>query len=242
MTEASDREYELFTQARDIPAHERPTFLDEACAGDEALRRRIEELLDIDECFDAAESVERDKLGTRPELSEYEILEEVGFGAMGIVYRARLHGRDEDVAIKVLRPDLQSEEVQRRFDREIAIAEVLSHPGIAKVLDVVTAADGRRCLVMEFVDGTPITLFCDEHRLSVKERVALLARSCDAVSHAHRKGVIHRDLKPANILVSRDEAGNDHVKIIDFGVSKVALADELQSQTLTGTHAWLHES
>jgi serine/threonine protein kinase/Tfp pilus assembly protein PilF len=168
----------------------------------------------------------------RPDhIGPYRILQVLGEGGMGVVYEAEqtvpVHRR---VALKVVRAGSETHDVIARFDSERQALAVMSHESIAKVLDAGTSENGRPYFVMEIVRGIPITEFCDKHKLSVRERVALFIPVCHGVQHAHQKGVIHRDLKPSNVLVT--EADDRPLpKIIDFGIAK-ATGQRLTDATL----------
>ena len=217
---------ELFLAAAGRPAEERRAWLVGACA-DPRLRDEVEALLRADAADDALLDAPAlgpgFSIGALPtRIGAYEVTGVIAQGAMGIVYRAEQERPRRTVAVKVLRPECASSETLERFAREAHLLGRLSHPGIAQVFEAGTAdtGDGERpYLAMELVRGRPLT----EHaaRLPVPERVRLLARVCDAVHHAHLRGVIHRDLKPANILV--DEAGRP--KVLDFGVARATQAD-----------------
>ena len=170
-------------------------------------------------------------------IGPYRVLRELGRGGMGRVYLAeRADGEFEKrVAVKVLRPGRDVDELAPRFLAERQILASLEHPGIAGLLDGGRSEDGRPYLVMEFIDGVSITAYCDEQRLTVKERIALFARVCGAVGHAHRNLLVHRDLKPSNILVT--ESGQP--KLLDFGIAKLLEGSDLPGRpppTRTGRH------
>jgi serine/threonine protein kinase len=171
-----------------------------------------------------------EKPGAR--IGRYEILEVLGEGGMGMVYLAQQHEPvKRRVALKVIKPGMDSRRVIARFQAEQQALALMDHPHIARVYDGGLTASGRPYFVMEYVAGVPITEYCDEHGLSIDERLALFLRVCEAVQHAHQKGVIHRDLKPSNILVvGQDQAAAP--KVIDFGVAR-ALTRSLTEQTLT---------
>jgi hypothetical protein len=197
---------------------ERAAYLDEACADDADLRQRVEALLQAhdqpDRLLDrpAAEHLggeaEDDDVrpsGERPGVvvaGRYKLLEQIGEGGMGTVWVAEqtLPVRRK-VALKLIKPGMDSKAVLARFEAERQALAVMDHPHIARVLDGGTTEAGRPYFVMEYVKGVPITTYCDEHRLRIDERLALFATVCRAVQHAHQKGIIHRDLKPSNILV-----------------------------------------
>ena len=154
------------------------------------------------------------------QVGPYRVRELIGKGGMGMVYVAdQQHPVKRRVALKIIRPGMDSEEVIRRFEIERQALAMMDHPNISKVLDAGTTALGRPYFVMELVRGVPITKFCDERRLSGSERLELFQAVCMAVQHAHQKGVIHRDIKPSNVLVTLHD-DKAVVKVIDFGVAK----------------------
>lgn len=175
-------------------------------------------------------------------IGSYQVLRELGRGGMGVVYAARRAESDLAVAVKVIRPSMDSGSFIKRFRREAAVLRTLRHPGIAAFYDageaaVATAAGSTTMpfLAMELVDGLPLDEFADRHALDDRDRIELLARVCDALHHAHERGVIHRDLKPGNILVIEErtgDAGGGHPKVLDFGIAR-ASGDDLQTVTMT---------
>jgi WD40 repeat protein/predicted Ser/Thr protein kinase len=232
----------LFQQAADLDPERRRAFLDERCAGDPDLRAAVEELLH----FDAQIRDEPDFLrgpvadvraalptaGAVPAfLGPYRIVRRLGEGGMGTVYQAEQDGPPGTVALKVMRPGLDSPEHRKRFAQEARILGRLNHAGIARVFDAGATADGRLYFAMEFVHGLPLTEHVRRHGADVRARLELVARVCDAVQHAHEQGVVHRDLKPANLLV--DESGQP--KVLDFGVAHAAGAGLLGSTAHTRT-------
>ena len=149
----------------------------------------------------------------------FKLRQKLGEGGMGEVWVAdQAAPVQRRVAIKVVRPGLDSERMLARFDQERQALALMDHPNIAKVLDA-GEADGRPYFVMELIKGVPITEYCDRARLSPRERLALFVPVCEAVQHAHQKGVVHRDLKPSNILVALYD-GRPVPKVIDFGIAK----------------------
>ncbi|MCB9870509.1 MAG: SUMF1/EgtB/PvdO family nonheme iron enzyme [Planctomycetes bacterium] len=155
-----------------------------------------------------------------PQVDGYEVLEQIGSGGMGRVYRARqTRPVERMVALKVMRSHLDSTEFLARFAAERQALASLSHPGIARVYDAGVDRHGQQFFAMELIRGEPITAHCDARQRTPAERLALFLRVCEAVAHAHQRGIIHRDLKPANILVA-DRDGDASPKVIDFGVAK----------------------
>jgi serine/threonine protein kinase len=151
-------------------------------------------------------------------IGNYQVVRRLGEGAFGVVY-AQTVPIQRHVAVKVLLPGAGSRQMLARFAAEQQVLARMNHPAIANVFDAGALPDGRPYFVMEYVDGAPITAFCDQRRLSVAERLALFLALCDGVQHAHQKGIIHRDLKPSNVLVCELQ-GRPQVKIIDFGLAK----------------------
>jgi serine/threonine protein kinase len=151
-----------------------------------------------------SEQARRDVAATGRRFGLYQVIRELGHGGMGTVYLAeRADGQfQQRVALKVLRPDLESRDVLARFEQERQILASLNHPAIARLFDGGSAVDGSPYFVMEYADGVPIDRHCDAQRLSVNERLRLFMRVGEAVQHAHRNLVVHRDLKPSNILVT----------------------------------------
>ncbi|HEU4418552.1 MAG TPA: bifunctional serine/threonine-protein kinase/formylglycine-generating enzyme family protein [Planctomycetota bacterium] len=168
---------------------------------------------------------------TPTHIGPYHILDTLGEGGMGIVYLAEQTAPvKRKVALKLIKLGMDSKAVQKRFEQERQALALMAHDGIAKVLDCGTSERGQPFFVMELVKGVPLTRFCDQHQLSLPERLALLQQVCAAVTHAHQKGVVHRDLKPGNVLVS-EEQGRLQIKIIDFGLAK-AMGQKLVEATL----------
>ena len=166
-------------------------------------------------------------------IGPYRLVEQVGRGGFGTVWRAvRERPFEQQVAVKLIKLGMDSEAVLARFDHERRAMALMDHPGIARAIDGGITDRGRAYFVMEFVDGLPITEFCDRHTIGLHERALILAQAGDAVQHAHQRGIIHRDLKPSNILVRRRDDGTPEVKIIDFGIAK-ALASSERGMTVT---------
>jgi serine/threonine protein kinase/type II secretory pathway pseudopilin PulG len=166
------------------------------------------------------------------QIGPYRVRSILGEGGFGVVYLAeQSQPVRRRVALKVIKPGMDSKAVLARFEAERQALAVMDHPCVAKVHDGGTTERGLPYFVMEVVEGDPLTTFCDRNRLTIAERVELFIRVCDAVQHAHTKGVIHRDLKPSNILVAYDGDGKPQPKVIDFGVAK-ALNQQLTDSTL----------
>jgi serine/threonine protein kinase/tetratricopeptide (TPR) repeat protein len=232
--------------AKTDPA-ERAAYLDEACGADADLRRGVEELLQAHGAagrflerpaaaprgtaeYQPADGVSpREGPGTV--IGPYKLLQQIGEGGMGVVYMAEQEKLvRRRVALKVIKPGMDSKQVIARFEAERQALAMMDHLHIAKVLDAGTTETGRPYFVMELVRGVPITKFCDQEHLTPRERLELFVPVCQAVQHAHQKGVIHRDLKPSNILVTLYD-GKPVPKIIDFGVAK-ALHTRLTDRTM----------
>lgn len=237
---STERIKDLFERAAMLPAADRAAFLARECGADDAERREVESLLAFDPAtgFLAASVPARllDDPRTRraPSIPGYELLEHLGSGGMGSVWRAlrRLDDCTVTVAVKVLHESLGAVADVRRFALERRLLAELDHPSIARLYDGGATADGRPFLAMEFVEGVSIGQFAAA--LPLRPRVELLARVCDAVAAAHRRGVVHRDLKPANVVVKTDGS----LKLLDFGIAKLLDLDDdgrvSTSRTRTG--------
>src|SRR5262245_6945395 len=165
------------------------------------------------------------------QIGPYKLLEPIGEGGMGVVFMAQqLAPVKRKVALKVIKPGMDTRHVIARFEAERQALALMDHPNIARVLDAGTTDSGRPYFVMELVRGVPITQYCDESSLPIRDRLALFASVCQAIQHAHTKGIIHRDIKPTNVLVTRLD-GQAVVKVIDFGVAK-AVGQSLTEKTL----------
>jgi WD40 repeat protein/tetratricopeptide (TPR) repeat protein len=262
----------IFGEALELPdPHTRAAYLEHACAGDSALRQRVEALLAAHAqaggflepglgatgAYEAGQGQPTHTLpgasppaGDIPELEtgsvigRYTLLEVIGGGGMGRVYLA---GQTEpvrrQVALKVIKAGMGSKAMLARFDAERQALALMDHPNIARVFDGGTTEQGQPFFVMELVRGVPLTRYCDEHRLSVRDRLGLFVQVCQAVQHAHQKGVIHRDIKPSNVLVTEVD-GRPTPKVIDFGLAKateqkltdLSLAD---AGVIVGTPAYM---
>jgi WD40 repeat protein/serine/threonine protein kinase len=212
---------------------ERAAFLERACAGDPARRERVEALLRAHEAAgiflqgdpppaEAATTDEAPRERPGAVIGPYKLLEQIGEGGFGVVFMAEQQEPvRRKVALKVLKPGMDTKQVVARFEAERQALALMDHPNIAHVFDGGEMASGRPYFVMELVKGVPITKYCDEHRLTPRQRLELFVPVCEAVQHAHQKGVIHRDLKPTNVMVALYD-GKPVPKVIDFGVAKAA--------------------
>ncbi len=247
------RSKDLFIAALELSPTERATFLQSNCADDTALRTEVERLLEtLNETADFLESpairrpdlIKRAPIGPAHRIGPYTISKLLGEGGMGVVWQAdQAEPVRRTVALKLLKPGMDSQQVIARFEAERRALERMDHPNIAKVLDAGATDDGRPFVVMELVCGLAVTKYCDSRHFSTLDRIQLLIRVCRAVQHAHSKGIIHRDLKPSNILV-REEDGHATPKVIDFGIARsVERAPEEISHTraivLLGTPAYI---
>lgn len=246
MSERWSRVKALFHQIQDVPDRDRDAWLDAQCAEDPGLKEEVARLLVQQRApagllaEDAAALLSRmgplepaaDPLGQR--VGPYRLLKLLGEGGMGSVFLAeRDDAFAQRVALKQIRADFGGADVSERFLREREILARLVHPHIAQLHDGGVADDGTPYFTLEYVEGEPITQYCDAQRLSVQKRVALLIEVCAAVAYAHRNLVVHRDLKPSNILVTNDGG----VKLLDFGIAK--MLDVEPAAGLTATHARL---
>jgi eukaryotic-like serine/threonine-protein kinase len=222
---------------------ERAAFLDKACAGDPGRRARVEELLRAHQAagnflqgnrlpaepiaaFDAAAT---ERPGTV--IGPYKLLHQIGEGGMGIVWMAeQTQPVQRKVALKVIKPGMDSSQVIARFEAERQALAMMDHVNIARVFDGGATESGRPYFVMELVHGVPITKYCDDNHLTPRERLELFIPVCQAIQHAHQKGIIHRDIKPSNVLITLYD-GKPVPKVIDFGVAK-ATEQKLTEHTL----------
>jgi serine/threonine protein kinase/Tfp pilus assembly protein PilF len=229
----SPRQAELFEAALLLPATERNAWVANACGSDAALRQRVESLLlaheearsfmetsapDLKMIQPQGEITAEEKPGDR--IGRYKLLQKIGEGGCGVVYMAE---QEESVrrrvALKVIKLGMDTKTVIARFEAERQALARMEHPNIARVLDAGATASGRPYFVMELVRGLKITEYCDQNNLSTTQRLDLFIKVCQAIQHAHQKGVIHRDIKPSNILVTLHD-GQPVPKVIDFGIAK----------------------
>jgi serine/threonine protein kinase len=256
MNPPTNREVTLFSAALELPPTQRDVYLEDACSDDPALRQRLEALLRVhDEAIPFLEnpapgaqespiegaasgstvrvfSSPSEKPGDR--IGRYKLLQQIGEGGCGVVYMAE---QEEPVrrrvAIKVIKLGMDTRQVIGRFEAERQALALMDHPNIAKVLDAAATETGRPYFVMELVRGIKITDYCDENNVSTQERLKLFTQVCQAIQHAHQKGIIHRDIKPSNILVTVSEPGAPGCpKVIDFGIAKATTGQRLTDKTV----------
>ncbi len=242
MSTRASRAEAIFFEALEVTdSADRRVLLDQQCGDDAELRTDVERLLaaqgKVDEFLEGEAAdvvVTRDAVVSEHAgmlIGHYRLLQQIGEGGFGVVFMAQQQQpMRRKVALKIIKPGMDTREVIARFEAERQALAMMEHPNIARVLDGGATASGRPYFVMELVKGKTITEYADANKLNVRERLELFQSVCFAVQHAHQKGVIHRDLKPANIMVTLHD-GTPVVKIIDFGIAK-ALNRELTERTL----------
>ncbi len=244
MPEKQLEDQAIFEVARNIDSTTaRESYIHQMCGEDLGLEQRVKALLKAFEESDsflesppselevAATQLESvpERVGTK--IGSYKLLQQIGEGGMGVVYMAeQTDPVERRVALKIIKPGMDTKTVIARFEAERQALAMMDHPGIAKVLDVGTTKSGRPYFVMELVRGVPITQYCDEHQLTPRQRLELFLPVCQAVQHAHQKGIIHRDIKPSNVLVAEYD-DRPVPKIIDFGLAK-AMEKRLTAKTI----------
>src|SRR5215471_4583359 len=232
----------LFARAIQIRSpQDRAAFLEQECQGNAQLLDEARKL--VQDHFRAGDFLEspaaridptiHQQPAERPgtQIGPYKLLQQIGEGGMGVVYMAQQERPvQRTVALKIIKPGMDSNQVVARFEAERQALAIMDHPNIAKVLDAGTTDSGHPYFVMELVRGIPITQYADEHRLTPRQRLELFIPVCQAVQHAHQKGIIHRDLKPTNVLVAHYD-DRPVPKVIDFGVAK-AIGQHLTEKTM----------
>ncbi len=257
---STEREEAIFNGALQLPKEQRAQYLKDSCGGDQPLRERVAALVQAHEQSGAflsepAPPVAQktvvlsvpltEKAGDR--IGRYKLLQTIGEGGCGVVYMAEQQEPvSRRVALKVIKLGMDTKQVVARFEAERQALALMDHPNIAKVLDAGATETGRPFFVMELVRGIKITEYCDQNRLPTRERLELFIQVCQAIQHAHQKGIIHRDIKPSNILVTLHD-GVPVPKVIDFGIAKATQAAADRSDAFHGIraihrHAGLHES
>ena len=255
MSALSQREEEIFSEAQKLAtAPERKAFLDNACRGEDDLRSRVEELLDIQEDAEKffaggrAALIPGTHVGTGQDpslefpveepagsrIGRYKLLQKIGEGGGGIVYMAEQEiPVRRRVALKIIKLGMDTKSVIARFEAERQALAMMDHPNIARVLDAGATKTGRPYFVMELVRGVKITDYADEEQLDTRQRLDLFIQICHAIQHAHQKGIIHRDIKPSNILVTLHD-GVPVPKVIDFGIAKATNTTLTDKTLFTG--------
>src|SRR5262245_8362596 len=228
-----DKLREIFLAALEQAPDQRDTYLEQLCAGDEELRRNVAVMLKAHAAGEGPldRGALRDELtGAQEKAAEapgtvigpYKLIEQIGEGGMGTVWLAQqTEPVKRLVALKLIKPGMDSRQVLARFEAERQALALMDHPHIAKVHDAGMAPDGRPYFVMELVKGVSITRYCDDHHLTPRQRLELFVPVCHAIQHAHQKGIIHRDVKPSNVLIALYD-GKPVPKVIDFGLAKAA--------------------
>jgi serine/threonine protein kinase len=234
---------EVFTEALNVQEAEQDEFLRRACAGNPTLRRKLQGLLKahkrtdhfLDRPATRERSGEPSTIGEKPgdQIGRYKLLQQIGEGGWGVVFMAQ---QDEPVrrrvALKIVKPGMDTKSVVARFEAERQALALMDHPNIAHVFDAGATESGRPYFVMELVRGIKVTDYCEQHSLTTSQRLELFTQICDAVQHAHQKGIVHRDIKPSNILVSSAGDGKPWPKVIDFGIAKATTNQRLTDKTL----------
>lgn len=231
---------EIFGAALDLPIEKRRSFVAEKCGDDEELLVEINAILDShDEAEDFIENPafdslnnfvlnERDLKLSGKQIGAYRVVRELGHGGMGAVYLCeRTEGFRKQVAVKLIKRGLDTNDIIRRFERERQILAALDHPNIARLIDGGTTDDGLPYLVMDYVEGIPVTEYCAENDLSTEEILKLFQEISAAVAYAHQNLIVHRDVKPTNILVTKEGTP----KLLDFGIAKLLAASESEPLT-----------
>jgi WD40 repeat protein/serine/threonine protein kinase len=245
MTTWNPRANDLFLKALELrSAGERQKYLEVACAGDVALRVEVDSLLEASAragsflespavAVNLAATLDEPSVTERPGtmVGPYKLLQQIGEGGMGTVFMAeQTQPVQRKVALKVIKPGMDSRQVIGRFEAERQALAMMDHINIARVLDAGATESGRPYFVMELVHGVPITKYCDDNQLTPRERLELFVPVCQAIQHAHQKGIIHRDIKPSNVMITLYD-GKPVPKVIDFGVAK-ATEQRLTERTL----------
>jgi serine/threonine protein kinase len=235
VTQSAASDEILFSTALALPVAERDLYLDRAC-GDSDTHTRVHALLhacDRSVGFLRDDAVDRPSEDIDIQVDNYRVVEDLGEGGWGTVYRAeQISPLHREVALKIIKLGMDTKAVIIRFEAERQALAMMDHPNIAKVFDAGATDAGRPYFAMELVRGVKITQYCDSIRGSVAERIALFIQVCQAIQHAHRKGIIHRDIKPSNVMVTLCD-GEAVVKVIDFGVAKAIQSGPPENTMLT---------
>ena len=235
----------IFAGAVELSATQQSVYLRDACGDDQRLLREAEAILRASNQAARQDFLEADAFAAGAKIlaigsvddvtvgktiGNYKVIKEIGRGGMGSIYLAERADFQHRVALKVIKRGMDTDEIVRRFEQEREVLAALNHPNIARLLDGGTTDDGLPFLVMEYVEGLPLTAYADENGLNVDERLALFRKICSAVAYAHQNLIVHRDLKPSNILV--DSEGEP--KLLDFGIAKLLSPDRSGQTTETG--------
>ncbi len=246
MVNRSKSEEEIYYAALEEPPDRRLCYVRAACGNDLELLERVESLLKIREdknnFLESPLFIDQPLMNTLPDekagnrIGKYRLLEKIGEGGMAVVYMAEQEQPiRRKVALKIIKLGMDTKSVIARFEAERQALAMMDHPNIAKVLDAGATETGRPYFVMELVKGVSITEYCDANNLSTKERLTLFIQVCNAVQHAHQKGIIHRDIKPTNVMVTQHD-GKPVPKVIDFGIAK-AINQKLTEKTFFTRYA-----
>lgn len=235
----------IFDGALQLSPAMQGAYLTDVCDGDEDLLREAQAILNASDRAAKQDFLEADAFAVGAKIlaidsvddvtvgktiGNYKIIKEIGRGGMGAIYLAMRDDFQRRVALKVIKRGMDTDEIVRRFEQEREVLAALNHPNIAKLLDGGTTGDGLPFLVMEYVEGSPLTAYADENALNLDERLSLFRKICSAVAYAHQNLIVHRDLKPSNILVD----GEGEPKLLDFGIAKLLTPERSGQTTETG--------
>jgi len=235
----------IFAGALQLSATQQGYYFADACGGDKNLLREAEAILNASNRAAKEDFLEADAFAAGAKIlaigsvddvtvgktiGNYKVIKEIGRGGMGAIYLAEREDFQHRVALKVIKRGMDTDEIVRRFEQEREVLAALNHPNIARLLDGGTTDDGLPFLVMEYVEGSPLTAYADENALNVDERLTLFRKICSAVTYAHQNLIVHRDLKPSNILVDND----GEPKLLDFGIAKLLTPERSGQTTETG--------
>ena len=225
----------LFVEALDLSQHARNEFIDRNCADDESLADELKQLLaahaensdasstgtEDDEAGSSEDSLDSMNLQPGVMIGAFRIIEQIGIGGFGEVYLAeQTTPVQRKVALKIIKLGMDTRSVIARFEAERQALAMMDDSGIARVYEAGATREGRLYFVMEYVKGESITEYCTRNRVNITDRLRLFIGVCEAIQHAHQKGIIHRDIKPGNVLVMVDDSGRPNPKVIDFGIAK----------------------
>ncbi len=252
MNTESSRDMLVFTEGFSLPLEDRRKFLARACGNDEDLRRRVDRLFKVyDRTGAFLEDPPSKCVGERMQatldvekpgdlIGHYKLLRQIGEGGCGIVFLAQQEEPERrKFALKAVKPGMHLRSVIARFEAEREVLALMDHPNIVNVFDAGATPAGRPFFVMEFIRGVKITEYCRLKCLCTSTRLALFITVCDAIEHAHQKGVIHRDIKPSNILVAEAANGRPFPKVIDFGVATSTANHRLPGETCSASNGML---